>query len=79
MKLPQSEVRRGEKPTKLAGAESVPQPQQSAMCSMLSFAALHSTFRTNIFSRDDPCANCIRHLGSVRMALHLLSCTEPIE
>lgn len=78
MKLSRHETVRGEKPTKLAGAESVPQPQQSAMCSMLSFAALHSTFHTNIFSRDDPCANCIRHLGSVHMALHPLSCTGPL-
>lgn len=46
-----------------------------AMCRLV----LYSTLDANIFSWDDPCANCTHHPGSVSTVLHPLSFTQPIQ
>lgn len=44
-----------------------------------SLEVLHSTLDANIFSRDDPGANCTHHSSGVSVVLHLLSSIQPIQ
>ena len=71
--------KRRRKYTMLSGTELFLQPQQCAIWWMLSVEVLPSTSDANIFSWDDPCANCTHHPGSVRAVLHPLSLTQPFQ